>query len=276
MAKQIFNKSKIIKGKQILITADDYGHNTDIDSGILKCLDYNSVKNIAVFPSHVKHLNKYEISKLKNASIGLHLDIIPLNKDVNNIQDWMELKSFIFPDINKIKSELSRLNESYYHLQRLGINPIFINGHQHVHVFPIWAIAIARWCKNKGIKFTRLPYEGWGLGSCQTKLMRPALLVLEILGQISKRLTQKYNIEWIPTICQYGRSFNLEEVLKTIDTIPFETVELMTHPGCPSNDYITSSKTPLEHYHQMNELLRKDLHNLFKSHNIKITSYNNF
>lgn len=273
MAKKIYSKIKSGTSRLLLVTADDFGADNGINTGILRCLDFGIVKNIALFPGSEKTLTAEQIKKLKKASIGLHLDVIPLEKDINRISDWLELTTFFWPDKRKIDYELDRLNESFNTLCKMGLKPVFVNGHQHIHIFPLWAKSIANWCQKTGIKYTRRPFEGFSLDACKARMQRPALLFLEILGLIGEKTSKRYDLQWVPTVCKYGRSFLWENVLQYLAKSPHGLVEVMTHPGDPSEEYIKTTQTPLKHKLQMQELMRPDLKDITDKSGFKIVSY---
>ncbi len=140
--------------KKIIICADDFGMSENINEGILYLLENKVINATSCMPSMpaftngVRHLKKIHNSHI---DIGLHLNITegfsltsPCSLTKNNIFLSLpkllvksEIRVIKYNDVYKeLKAQLDKFIELW------GSLPDFIDGHQHIHHFPIIRTAI--------------------------------------------------------------------------------------------------------------------------------------
>ncbi len=256
----------------ITITADDYGFDPGIDSGIHRCLDAGGIDNISVWvdgdvsggltPQKGTKIMDNE-RPIQKAALGLHWNLLPLEIDVNRISDALSIWNHFWPSGAEVRRETARLDKSWENIKKSGLEVVFFNGHQHLHLLPGWIDPLAQWCRNHEIKIMRQPSE-LGKGAWDYRLGRPGLLILEFMGMLGSRLGRRKGIEFIPAVCRWGRSFRLEEVAKSLENLPEPHVEFMVHPGDPTPEFMGKVRWPLDQRSQMNELCRPDRDAVFQ------------
>jgi predicted glycoside hydrolase/deacetylase ChbG (UPF0249 family) len=120
--------------KKIIICADDYGLNAAISRGIIKLAELNRISATSCL---VKSRNFSEYANwlkpfIGNIDIGLHFDLTSdgssLAKLILKSQAHLLSKKKI---ADELKSQLD-LFTNYF-----GVLPNYIDGHQHIHQFPI-------------------------------------------------------------------------------------------------------------------------------------------
>ncbi|MFZ2957514.1 MAG: ChbG/HpnK family deacetylase [Candidatus Ozemobacteraceae bacterium] len=253
------------------ITADDFGMDPGLDEGILEGIAAGGIGNVSIW-THTPNLTdlpERTLDLLSRVCIGLHWNLFPLTMDINRPGEAIEAIRSAFPDTKSLEKARLVWNFAFEALERQGLHPAFINGHQHVHLFPGWVKPVCQWAVSNGMRCMRRPRE-LGTGGFIAKMRRPALLVLEILGTLSARIGRRFPLTWIPALCRWGRAFTFDEVLADFEGQPGSTtgnaIELMTHPGRPTSAYLCETRSPSDHLGQLAQVCRSDLHDLLARH----------
>ncbi|MBF0499650.1 MAG: ChbG/HpnK family deacetylase [Candidatus Riflebacteria bacterium] len=256
----------------LFITADDFGMDPGIDDGILEGIQAGGIGNVSIWTAY-PHLNAIPEairSVLTRACTGIHWSLFPPEIDINRPLDWASALSLAFPDRRRMDAERTTWDAAFDALDRQGVRPAFINGHQHVHLFPGWVKAVCSWAVMRGITVMRRPVEV-GSGGFFAKVRRPALMVLESLGSLAVRLARRFPLIWVPTLCRWGRSFTFEAVFDGLsETSPDIKIELMTHPGRPSDRYLRETRSPSDHLGQLTQVCRHDLPAIIARHGFRL------
>ena len=130
--------------KRIILCADDYGQNTFISQAIILLIQKNRLTaTTCMTTSPFWFENAPRLKNLEKIDIGLHFNLTegsPLSPGLQ-VMGFLPLKQLL------MKSYLKKINqkviEEELHAQidqfvaGIGRLPDFIDGHQHVHQFPI-------------------------------------------------------------------------------------------------------------------------------------------
>ncbi len=134
--------------KSIILCADDYGQNAVISQAIIDLIAKNHLSatscmaNSYYWPTHATWLNPYK----NQVDIGLHLNFTegkPLSRSFVKKYgaEFFGLPKLLFHAFTRKLDKQVIADEIEAQLQRfsdiLGQSPDFIDGHQHVHQFPI-------------------------------------------------------------------------------------------------------------------------------------------
>jgi len=120
--------------KCIVLCADDYGQAPAISQGILALLKMARLSAVSClvttpyWPEHAKWLQPFQ----SNIDIGLHFN---LTLDKSSLGSLMAKSMIRQLDAGLIAAELNTQIDAF--LTATGRLPDFIDGHQHVHQFPI-------------------------------------------------------------------------------------------------------------------------------------------
>ena len=134
--------------KRIVLCADDYGQAPAISKGIVSLIKYGRLSatscmvNAPYWPEHSKWL----IPLTSFAGLGLHFNLThgkPLSKAFINLygENFPTLSSLLVKaytgrlDKNVIAAEFEAQIDSFE--EGVGSLPDFVDGHQHVHQFPV-------------------------------------------------------------------------------------------------------------------------------------------
>ncbi|MBF0546853.1 MAG: ChbG/HpnK family deacetylase [Candidatus Riflebacteria bacterium] len=249
--------------RSLYTTADDFGMDSGIDDGIIKCVETGSVKNVSIcFENPDSALDPKRFEVLKSVSIGLHFNLFPPDVDINRPKDWNYTRFLFFPNPEMIREKMDLLDSAFSKLAEKGLICHFINGHQHIHLFPGWVKPLSKWALRHQIGTMRKPSE-LGKNSLSRKIRRPALFVMEFLGFLGERISRKYDLEWIPAICRWGGNFPWENLLSDLSDVSENKIEVVLHPGFPTVDYMKKTFSPIDYPAQMKQLVDKNL--IFKT-----------
>ena len=141
--------------KRIVLCADDYGQAPEISQAIIHLLQANRLSAVSCMVNtpywfqHAQWLNEY----CSSANIGLHFNLThgnPLSQTYRDVQGEMFLslphlmRSAFFRrlSLTAIAAECHAQIDSFQ--QAMGFLPHFIDGHQHVHQFPVIREAVVQ------------------------------------------------------------------------------------------------------------------------------------
>jgi predicted glycoside hydrolase/deacetylase ChbG (UPF0249 family) len=129
--------------KRIIICADDYGQNSAISQAIVELLRENrlSATSCLVTSPAWSGVAKWLAPLINKADIGLHFNLTEGKPLSDKLSKFFSLKELIIKanlgqlDQKVIAAELRAQLDSF--TNQTGQLPDFIDGHQHVHQFPI-------------------------------------------------------------------------------------------------------------------------------------------
>ncbi|CAM2927959.1 ChbG/HpnK family deacetylase [Legionella worsleiensis] len=129
--------------KNIILCADDFGLNKGVSQGILKLAHMRRLSAVSCMVNMADFaLHAHELGALQNqVQIGLHFNLTE-----GCFLSTPERRCFRLPELilrthtrtlNK-RSILAELNAQFERFEQvMGCTPAFIDGHQHVHQFPV-------------------------------------------------------------------------------------------------------------------------------------------
>ncbi len=130
--------------RRLSLCADDFGQSQGINRGILKLLERGRLQATSVlsqgpaWPDGAARLRSWFKTSPAPVDVGLHLN---LTHPFRNADEIRPLSSWLFasmlrrvPQREVMDSFLKQVDTFHYHLGRL---PDYIDGHQHVHAFPV-------------------------------------------------------------------------------------------------------------------------------------------
>jgi predicted glycoside hydrolase/deacetylase ChbG (UPF0249 family) len=275
------------KVKTFIICADDFGQNEEITRGILELIELERISatscmtNLEEWPEFAKTLQKQT-----HIDRGVHLNFThgsPLSTELKKkLPYWpnspVKLLAAIFK--GELNSQLI-LDEIILQLnafeQALGQQPDFIDGHQHLHHFPVIAKSFLAVYQARYQTPHQKPYV-------RVSLTRPQIFkdkwwlkkkIIDFSGshRLRKRLIQ-HNIPFNPF---FGGVYDLSPLntYKQIIESAFPKLKdgtlWMCHPGHPSQCTLDPIKQtrPIE----LNYLKSLQFADFCKQHNIRIGRY---
>ena len=145
--------------KLISICSDDFGQNQSIDEGILELVRLGRLQAVTVFtesPGWVQRAKDLE-SFQNQIDIGIHLNLtehFPNSDKKSTLNKLLLLSHLRLVNKENVKSSFRRQIQLF--TAQVNKLPDFIDGHQHVHAFPVINQALQEiiqefWGENKNL-----------------------------------------------------------------------------------------------------------------------------
>lgn len=123
----------------ITICADDFGLNKSINNGILKLVKLNRINAVSVLTQthELKADSPHLLELSQDLDLGVHLNLTDaIGSDPHySLNKLIFLSNLRFISKDKIKNIFRNQIESFIHYFKTL--PNFLDGHQHVHGFPV-------------------------------------------------------------------------------------------------------------------------------------------
>ena len=280
--------------KNISICADDFGITKKVNTAIIKLAELNKISEIScIFVNNNNYDNKSINNITTKVDFGLHItltDFAPNTNSstlLNNENKLISLKELYFKTLfNKsdIFNDLRKEINSQFDLfcETMGFLPKFIDGHQHVHQFPLVNYIIFELIKKKYKNYHFRPWVRSCYDSTNNILSRKFIfksLILKYFSKDLKKLSIENNIKTnigFSGIYNFVIKKNFEEIFINFLNKTKNGHLIMVHPGITDNelkklDSVTFTRN-LEY-----EFLKSDsFDHLIKRLNINIVKQSNY
>jgi predicted glycoside hydrolase/deacetylase ChbG (UPF0249 family) len=149
----------------LLVIADDFGLHSDIDRGILECVERGRVQGVSFCPTG-RSLEWKKLLELldQKVHVGLHLTLVgePWSTDGRVIPDWQHLAKLLMLGGAPISAAIgAEIRRQLLLCADNGIDPrrlSHMDSHQHVHVLAgVWEFCLSQ-AKEHGIRRIRVPW----------------------------------------------------------------------------------------------------------------------
>jgi len=226
--------------KRLILCADDYAQNEAISKGILDLVARERLTAVSCMTasSHWSEHGEWLHPYREQIEIGLHFDLTHFG---NYALGELLQKSFTRRiKQTDIETELKKQLDAFEHI--MGCTPDFIDGHQHIHNFPVIQPALLN------VYEQRLKGSGCYIRSTSPSLIgslrgNPAKLKALIIA-LSGGLTLKRRLRkrGIPHNQHFAGTYDFKDAKDYATLFPkfLKTVEkgglIMCHPGLASED----------------------------------------
>ncbi|HXK37064.1 MAG TPA: ChbG/HpnK family deacetylase [Candidatus Paceibacterota bacterium] len=246
------------------IVADDLGLHPSVNKGIIAGLRGGFITEASLMANGEAFLDAIREMDETSMNIGIHLVLVEEPWLTTGRRIAKNYKFFLARYcLGQVGSEdIEREFEAQIRkMENASIKPAFINGHQHLHLFPGLIDVVVRVAVRHGIERIRIVHEPQTRGGW---LRRTQLIILEILSRFAKRKIEgaglRYNEAFIGFLSAgHLHKEDISVARKLAQINPDAIIELGCHPGYESE----SLRTKYGHwgYHWEAELnLLKDDH----------------
>lgn len=204
--------------KKLVVNADDFGRSSLINQGIIEAHQKGVVTSASLMTTREGFENAVRLGKANpRLGIGLHLDLDGFFEVQHGVGRLVAYKDPSLP-LSEIAQETeSQIQKALATGLRIG----HLDGHHHAHLRPeLFATIAALAAKHKipCIRYFQGFYEGLYSGV-------PTGWIRELVARFGLRCTQAFFAGWEPV------QSSLSGYLYWDPAVPFETAELMVHPG---------------------------------------------
>ncbi|BFZ18559.1 hypothetical protein BsWGS_21598 [Bradybaena similaris] len=299
--------------RYLIITGDDFGFSTERNTGVMEAFNNGAIKSASLLLNCTGTENAVSLFKASNLCPGLHLNLTEGRPIGETEYPTLTTSDGIFKgklglrkdldagavDLNEVQQEIEAQIHRYKEL--LGAAPVYVDGHQHIHIEPgvvdIFADALTR----HNIEVTRFPVE---INMVNKTWVNPEYtpLFFSMIAKAEKAapVLQKHNIKTTDSfagLSTMGADMTTDRLKQIVieafveaeaklSALPEEqchdyvTCELMTHPGYPtgrdyggfcwgSDDFGCSN----DRVHEIQVLSSADMLNFYRQNNIELESH---
>ena len=235
--------------RRLIINADDLGRSTQRSHGIFQCVEFGAVTSVTILPNASDSDRAAKHAREKGIPAGLHINLseeYPLSKpeDVpgliqangqfpERLKAYEALETRAVPKVS-LEREIRRQVEWFF--DNYG-QPTHIDGHQHIHVFPMVIEVLVPLLERYGVNNVRIPLE-LPLPPFGFEIAPEQLAFVETLNARASAARELYTAHGMRTTDHFRGATLLgnasaRNVRHILSRLPEGTTELMVHPGSP-------------------------------------------
>jgi predicted glycoside hydrolase/deacetylase ChbG (UPF0249 family) len=226
----------------LLVNADDFGLHSDLDHGILECVERGRVQGISFCPTGQSLEWKKLIELIDHGvHVGLHLTLVgePWSTDGRIIPDWQNLVWQLLFGGQPLRVAIgAEIRRQLLLCADNGVDPrrlSHIDSHQHVHVLPaLWELCLGQ-AKEHGIPRIRVPW-------CPTlRIIKRSVggIALQSLAWLLTRRVDGYLACLGLAHAGHNTPATLSDELHAAALAGRPDLELVAHPGRSTQDLQT-------------------------------------
>ncbi|XP_035235320.1 carbohydrate deacetylase [Anguilla anguilla] len=304
---------------KLVVTGDDFGYCQRRNQGIVDCFQAGAISNVSLLVNACSAKDAADLAKRHAMPIGLHANLSEGLPVCPNLRSGSTLLNDdgVFHGKMGFRKQLQNGQLSMAEVERelhaqvklfcelTGHFPLHMDGHQHVHVLPEVRDVFAQVLLDYAVPYTRVPVEP-GLQACPW--LPPALR--DFYTQVEKDAREavgvfgRHGIRWPDVylgLTTMGDSMSVTSIKRAIEHAmeampPGDamvtrggeaqavgrpiTVELMVHPGYPSDpqqggcgqgpDDFSQS---LDRRHELETLMDPRLQDFYKQERIQLCAF---
>jgi predicted glycoside hydrolase/deacetylase ChbG (UPF0249 family) len=208
--------------QKLVVNADDFGRSSPINQGIIEAHQKGIVTSTSLMTTREGFDEAVRLAKANPAlGIGLHLDLDSFFQVEHGVGRLVAYKDPSLPLSAIVKETEAQFDK----ILSTGLPITHVDGHHHSHLRPeLFATIAALAVKNKVkvIRYFKGFYEGLYPGV-------PTDWIRDLVTRFGLACTDTFFAGWEPVASSLPgyRYFDL--------SVPFETAELMVHPGKGEN-----------------------------------------
>ena len=235
-----------VPGRKLVVNADDLGLHPDIDRGIERAHREGIVTSASLSAVGSSFEHALEVCRrCPHLDVGVHLTLVgerpltdpaSLGQLVTGDGRFVDAHPALVARALTLRLDrgavLRELEAQIEKVERAGLRPTHLDGHQHVHLLPgIWPVTVEL-ARRHGIRWVRIPafvpLATQGAGIAQLGL-RLGLNVLQ-RGRRA-RLDGLRSADSTPALGESGH-LTVQRIRRAVENVPAGAVaELVTHPG---------------------------------------------
>ncbi len=190
----------------VVFVADDLGITAGQNRGIARAARTGLVRETSLCVTGGAVADGVRTARELGLGIGLHLSLTlghSLTGPIRGITDtagrFRPLRAVLLACAlrrvdatgigREVAAQLTRLRE-------LGVEPTHLNGHQHVHVFPVVREVVFAAAAAHGLRWTRMPSEPAHCGG----RWQPTRLLLARLAATAAPTARRHGCQWLPFV----------------------------------------------------------------------------
>jgi len=277
--------------KRLIINADDFGMQKDIDRGIMDCYAKGAVTDVSLMAVGDSFENAIHMARENSMdTVGIHLvltgEFYPASAP-DNVRslvgnDHKFYKSYIafliryFMRSFSTKEIYSEFKSQVIKIKKEGLKISHINSHQHLHILPAILKIVIRLAEEEGISNIRFPFEKINV---VRSVRDPRVLLRNIslasVCAVSKKLLKTSNVNFNEYFIGHAEALKLnkENLVTDIMRLRGSITELGCHPGYFTEDVRSQYPYYKNCENELNFLCQSGLIDTIKKYSIQPISH---
>ncbi|MBN1684683.1 MAG: ChbG/HpnK family deacetylase [Gammaproteobacteria bacterium] len=267
--------------RQIVLCADDYGQNEAISRGILKLVDQNRISAVSCmvteenWPFYASLLRPY----IDQVDIGLHFNLTEKLTEENPVHSLVKLLLGTHLRLISRKKIAAEFQSQLLRFQTAleGKLPDFVDGHQHIHQFPVISDIVLPGCAKLLKNPFYVRYVVPNLFGFPKQSWFKKIIIMTVTDWNFKNKLKKLNISYNQSF-EGIYEFKLDGKYQNVFINCLEHIKhrglIMCHPGLKSFD--RQDKLALTRPIELEYLLSEDFLADMKKAGVEITRFSNF
>lgn len=243
------------------IIADDLGLHEKVNEGIVSLLKNEKISGASLMANGEAFTDALVKIKDFKEKIGIHFvlvdekSILTGNRLIKNYKHFFVNYHLGLIGLDFIRKELEAQIQK---IEEVGIRPVFINSHQHLHLLPAITDIIIKIAKDHGISYVRIVSESNKHGHWFRRIL---LVVLNLFSNLARKKIIKAGLQCNDVFVGFLNAGRLSQ--KDIDLAyklsgEGKIVELGCHPGYENEELREKFKHWRYHWQKELELLKND------------------
>ncbi len=269
----------MIRRKQLVVNADDFGFTPDVNSGIVEAHRHGILTATTLMANGDAFEDALRLAReTPSLDIGCHLVLI-------GGQSLVTKKAFPATAAQLVAAlslgKLDVYRELAAQLQRLvdcGIQITHLDTHKHTHLAPPVLDAVARLAEDFDIRWVRRPFD-FPLQALRSGVPRAKRLTSHALGLMRRRFHRVLERHGCRTTDHFagfqitGR-FRTAELMELMAEIPEGSTELMVHPGhCGAALHAAPTRLKESREAELAALVAPEVRSAMLRHGIGLVNY---
>lgn len=230
--------------KKLIIHADDYGMNQQVSDSILELYQKGYLTSASIMTNFEAFDYSVDLQRNSGLDLGLHLNLLDGNpvssktaksglvdKEGRFLRSPYRLYQIIkmgcVTEVQleyEIRAQIEKALDS-------GIMLSHLDGHEHVHMFPVVNNLVIKLAKEYAIKAVRIPEDSFKIWEVPIN-RKFVISSLSYYARKMRKVLARENV--LTTDCftgvEYVGAINVPILVDVIQKIPEGTTELMCHP----------------------------------------------
>lgn len=264
--------------RSLIINADDFGLNPEVNQGILKAYQEGVVTSTSLLVNREGFSDALQkIKENPGLDVGIHLNCLrgkPLTSEDHFVPSlfWFVLKYFIYK--KKMREEIGREFEAQIQkaLQE-GVKISHLDCEKHLQTLPFIFEIVLKLAQKYQIPCVRLPFEAPTRRAFKNPRQLFKILGMTLFSKKNERLLKKSPIQSPERLYGVALSsrFSLENLKGCLKCLGVGVSELSCHPGFFSKE--ASSYIDKEREKELETLLNPDFKKFLNEEGILLISY---
>jgi predicted glycoside hydrolase/deacetylase ChbG (UPF0249 family) len=230
--------------RRLVINADDFGMTSGINRGILEAFEAGALRSASIMPVMPGFEEAADAARRAGDALGVGLHVtLTAGRPLTRCPSLVDAETGEFLSARRLlvrayrggvrwSDAVAECSAQLAFCRATGVRVTHVDGHHHVHAFPVIRDAVAHVARRERIRVRRRrPSEGYWIRPAGARRL-PALVALGLLARtLGDEPPSLASADHFAGVALVGSARFEAELLRLLDRLPLGTTELMVHPG---------------------------------------------